>query len=278
MRFMVAWFRALLAGLVLVASMTGLALSAELRMAVTTSFHNSGLADLLLPEIKKDIDLDVRLVVVGTGQALKLGRAGDVDAILVHSKMAEEEFVAAGFAPHRREIMYNDFVLLGPSDDPAAIAGATDVVDALSKIADAQALFVSRGDDSGTHRKELALWSSANIDVEKLDAGWYRAVGAGMGATLNVASGMNAYLMSDRASWLKFKNKGDLKLLFAGDPSLFNQYAYLPVDPAKHPHVNAQSARDLEAWLVGDRGQSMIGDYTIDGETLFTPNASDQPQ
>ena len=278
MKFMVAWFRALLAGLVLAASMTGLALSAELRMAVTTSFHNSGLADLLLPEIKKDIDLDVRLVVVGTGQALKLGRAGDVDAILVHSKMAEEEFVAAGFAPHRREIMYNDFVLLGPSDDPAAIAGATDVVDALGKIADAQALFVSRGDDSGTHRKELALWSNANIDVEKLDARWYRAVGAGMGATLNVASGMNAYLMSDRASWLKFKNKGDLKLLFAGDPSLFNQYAYLPVDSARHPHVNAQSARDLEAWLVGERGLSMIGDYTIDGETLFTPNASDQPQ
>lgn len=246
----------------------------DLRMAVTTSFHNSGLADVLLPKIKADIDLDVRLVVVGTGQALKLGRAGDVDAILVHSKKAEEEFVANGFAPHRREIMYNDFVLLGPSDDPAGIAGSENVIEALGKIAKSKALFVSRGDDSGTHRREMALWSQIGMGENTLNSSWYRAVGAGMGTTLNVASGMNAYVMSDRASWLKFKNKGDLKLQYAGDPSLFNQYAYLPIDAEKHPHVNEKAAKKLEAWLAGERGQALIGAYTIDGAYLFTPNAS----
>lgn len=274
MKPVLALMTALSVALTLSVGAVGSALAAEMRMAVTTSFHNSGLSDVLLPEIKTDIDLDVRLVVVGTGQALKLGRAGDVDAILVHSKKAEEEFVAEGFAPHRREIMYNDFVLLGPSDDPAAILGSKSVIEALGKIAKARAPFVSRGDDSGTHRKEMALWLDADVDAKTLDASWYRAVGAGMGTTLNVASGMNAYLMSDRASWLKFKNKGDLKLLFAGDPSLFNQYAYLPIEPKRHGHVNAKSALDLEAWLVGERGQELIGGYTINGENLFTPNAS----
>jgi len=247
--------------------------AAELRMAVTTSFHNSGLSDLLRPQIKIDIDLDVQLIVVGTGQALKLGRAGDVDAILVHSKKAEEKFVAGGFGTHRREIMYNDFVLVGPSGDPAGIRGSNSVAQALSAIAKKQSVFVSRGDDSGTNRKELALWRSAGLDIASLGSTWYRAVGSGMGATLNTASGMNAYVLTDRASWLKFKNKGDLQLLYAGDPVLFNQYAYLPISPSTHPHVNAEAAIALENWLVSETGQKMIGDYTIDGEHLFTPNA-----
>lgn len=245
----------------------------ELRMAVTTSFHNSGLSDLLLPQIKRDIDLDVRLVVVGTGQALKLGRSGDVDAILVHSKTAETRFVANGFGSHRREIMFNDFVLIGPSDDPAKTRDSKNVSEALLAIKNEQAIFVSRGDDSGTHRKEQGLWRAVNLDDSVFSSAWYRAVGSGMGATLNTASGMNAYVLADRASWLKFKNKGKLRLLYAGDPVLFNQYAYLPINPAVHPHVNAAAAAKLEEWLVSPVGQQMIGDYTIGGEHLFTPNA-----
>ena len=170
--------------------------------------------------------------------------------------------------------MYNDFVLLGPSNDPAAIATATGIADALQKLANTQAGFVSRGDDSGTHRRELSLWTSAGIAAEALDPSWYRAVGSGMGATLNVASGMNSYVMSDRASWLKFSNKGDLQLLFAGDPDLFNQYAYLPVSQQRHSHVNAEAAAALESWLTGEKGQALIGNYEINGERLFTPNAS----
>lgn len=245
----------------------------EMKLAVTTSFNNSGLSDILLPEIKKDLDMEVQLLVVGTGQALKLGRSGDVDAILVHSKKAEEEFVTEGYGTHRREIMYNDFVLIGPTSDPAEIENSTTVADALTKIANIKAIFTSRGDDSGTHRKEISLWKSAGKSTESFDASWYRAVGAGMGATLNTASGMNAYVMSDRASWLKFGNKGDLKLLFSGDPTLFNQYAFLPINPKKHPHVKTDLTKKLEAWLASEKAQKLIGEYTIGGETLFTPNA-----
>ncbi len=247
--------------------------AAELRMAVTTSFHNSGLSDVLLPQISADLGLEVRLVVVGTGQALKLGRAGDVDAILVHSKKAEREFIDQGYGTHRREIMYNDFVVIGPSSDPASVSDASSAKGVFEKIAKAKSIFVSRGDDSGTHRKELALWATAGRDPGSFNASWYRAVGAGMGATLNAASGMNAYLLSDRASWLKFKNKGDLKLLFNGDPVLFNQYTYLPVNPAKHPHVKTDLARKLEDWLVSPKAQALIGSYKISDQALFTPNA-----
>lgn len=246
----------------------------EMKLAVTTSFNNSGLSDILAPEIKKDLNLNVQLLVVGTGQALKLGRAGDVDAILVHSKKAEEEFVSKGYGTHRREIMYNDFVLIGPSGDPAKISNSTTTVEALKKIEANKSLFASRGDDSGTHRKELSLWQNAGLQPESFDASWYRAAGAGMGATLNTASGMNAYIMSDRASWLKFGNKGDLKLLFSGDPVLFNQYAYLPINPERHSHVKIDLAKKLEAWLTSEKAQKMIGAYTINGETLFTPNAN----
>ena len=254
---------------------SGVALQAmadEMKLAVTTSFHNSGLADVLLPEIKADLDLDVQLLVVGTGQAIRLGEAGDVDAILVHSKKAEDAFLKGGFGTHRREIMYNDFVFIGPKDDSAGIMHATSAVDALQKIAGAQAVFVSRGDDSGTHKKELNLWSKAGFDTDMF-GGWYRAVGAGMGAALNTASGMGAYIMSDRASWLNFGNKGDLALLYSGDPVLFNQYAFLPVSPDKHSHVKPDLAAKLETWLVSDKAKALINGYRINGEALFVFNA-----
>lgn len=254
-------------------NIAGHAIASELRMAVTTSFNNSGLSEVLLPEIKKDTGLDVRLLVVGTGQALRLGRSGDVDAILVHSKAAEAEFVSEGFGTHRREIMFNDFVLIGPSDDPAGVSEATSADNALEKVLSAKAIFVSRGDDSGTHKKEVSLWRSAGLDSENFSAAWYREVGSGMGAALNTASGMNAYIIADRASWLNFNNKGSLQLLFEGDPSLFNQYAYLPVNPEKHPHVKHNSAMELEAWFVSAKAQKLIGSYKINGQTLFTPNA-----
>lgn len=248
-------------------------LAEDLRLAVTTSFHNSGLADVLLPEIAKDTGLNVQLLVVGTGQAIHLGEAGDVDAILVHSQKAEEAFVDGSFGTHRREIMYNDFVFIGPVDDPAGVGDAESAVESLSSIMANQALFVSRGDESGTHKKERALWQLAGFDPEQF-GDWYRAVGAGMGATLNAAAGMGAYAMSDRASWLNFGNKEGLALLFSGDPLLFNQYAYLPVNPERHSHVNAEGAQKLEEWLVSEEAEALINGYQISGEQLFTFNAT----
>ena len=247
-------------------------LSADsMRMAVTTSFHNSGLSDVLLEQTVKDLDLEVQLLVVGTGQALRLGRAGDVDAILVHSRAAEDAFVADGYGTHRREIMYNDFVIIGPQEDPASVADAETASAALRRISEAGAEFVSRGDDSGTHKKEMKLWEVADLTPE---GRWYKPVGAGMGAALNTASGLNAYILSDRASWLNFRNKGDLALLFSGDPLLFNQYAYLPVNPERNPHVKAALAASLEAWLTSSAAQTLIDGYKIAGEQLFTFNAS----
>jgi tungstate transport system substrate-binding protein len=243
-----------------------------LKLAVTTSFHNSGLSDILLPAIKKDTGLDVQLLVVGTGQALRLGEAGDVDAIMVHSRKAEDHFLADGFGTHRREIMYNDFVIIGPIADPAGLDTADDISDAMAIIAKSEATFVSRGDDSGTHKKELSLWVGANQNPEEFGA-WYNAVGAGMGAALNTAAGMSAHIMSDRASWLNFGNKAGLAILFEGDPVLFNQYAFIPVNPQKHPHVEAELVKTLENWLVSDTAKTLIDGYKINGETLFTFNA-----
>ncbi|WP_179381597.1 substrate-binding domain-containing protein [Jannaschia marina] len=249
-----------------------LAAAAEtMRMAVTTSFENSGLSEVLLPAIAAETDLDVELVVVGTGQALRLGEAGDVDAVLVHARTAEEAFVAAGHAPHRREIMYNDFVLVGPADDPAGLAEATSATEALARIAAAEVPFVSRGDDSGTHKAELALWEATGLPPE---GEWYRPVGAGMGAALNTAVGMGAYVLSDRASWLAFGNTEGMALLFQGDPALFNQYAYLPVDPGKNDDIAGDAAARLEDWLVSERAQSLIDGYRVSGEQLFTFNAT----
>lgn len=245
-----------------------------LRLAVTTSFHNSGLADVLLPVIAKDLNLDVQLLVVGTGQALKLGERGDVDAILVHSRVAEDEFIAQGFGTHRREIMYNDFVLIGPDTDPANIQNATSAADALQKIASAELTFVSRGDDSGTHKKEVSLWNAAGLDPEQF-APWYTSVGAGMGAALNTAAGKEAYIMSDRASWLNFANKSTLALLYSGDPVLFNQYTYIPVNPVAKPHIKNGLAGQLESWLVSTTAKELIDGYKINGEALFVFNAKD---
>ena len=254
------------------ATATATAAGAEtLRMSVTTSFANSGLAEVLLPVIAEDTGLDVQLLVVGTGQALALGAAGDVDAVLVHSRPAEEAWLAAGNGTHRTEIMYNDFVIVGPAADPAAAGRAETAADALSAIAAASAPFVSRGDDSGTHKAELALWDAAGIAPE---GAWYRAVGQGMGAALNTAAGMDAYILSDRASWLNFGNKAGLGVVFQGDPALFNQYAYLPVSAEKHPHVNAEGAATLEAWLTSETARALIDGYRIAGEQLFVFNAA----
>lgn len=247
--------------------------AADMKVAVTTSFYNSGLSDILLPAIREDLGLDVQLLVVGTGQALRLGEAGDVDAILVHSKAAEDQFLAAGNGTHRREIMYNDFVVIGPQDDVAGVMAAASATGALHSIAVAEASFVSRGDDSGTHKKELSLWLDADLDAGGFGS-WYHAVGAGMGAALNTASGLDAYIMADRASWLNFGNKAGLAVLFAGDPVLFNQYAYIPIDPDKHRHVKNQLALQLEGWLVSDRAKKLINSYKINGETLFVFNAN----
>jgi tungstate transport system substrate-binding protein len=249
------------------------ALSESMKLAVTTSFHNSGLSDVLLPVLLEETGLEVQLLIVGTGQALRLGRAGDVDAILVHSRADEDVFVAEGFAPYRREIMYNDFVFIGPSSDPAGIANAASIEQVLSRIAIEKALFVSRGDDSGTHKKERALWQATALDTETFGA-WYKAVGSGMGASLNTASALNAYILADRASWLNFRNKSDLKLLSSRHPELFNQYAYLPINPDKHPHVNVEASQLFENWLTSSRSEHLINAHRINDEALFVFNAS----
>lgn len=247
--------------------------SAEvMRMAVTTSFENSGLADVLLPAIKEDLDIDLQLLVVGTGQALRLGEAGDVDAILVHSRADEEAFVDAGHGLHRREIMYNDFVVVGPVDDTAKIAQASTAADALARIATAKAPFVSRGDDSGTHKAEVTIWGSSGVDPDA-SGGWYQAVGAGMGAALNTAAALEAYVLSDRASWLNFRNGEGLALLYSGDPALFNQYAFVPVNPDKNANIRNDLAIKLEAWLTSARASELISGYTVDGEALFVFNS-----
>jgi len=212
------------------------------------------------------------LLVVGTGQAMKLGQAGDVDAILVHSRTAEDAFVADGFGTHRREIMFNDFVIVGPSDDPASAALAQNAQEALQSIAAGNHTFISRGDDSGTHKMELRLWQDASLDPSNF-ARWYKSVGAGMGAALNTASGLEGYVLTDRASWLNFGNKGNLALLFEGDPSLFNQYSYIPVNPARHAHVQHDITESLEDWLTSTQAEALINGYKINGETLFTFNA-----
>jgi tungstate transport system substrate-binding protein len=265
----------MLKSLALLAAMAlGTAAAAEeMKMAVTTSFANSGLAEVLLPEIEKDTGIAVQLLVVGTGQALTLGAAGDVDAVLVHSRAAEDKWLAEGNGTHRREIMYNDFVIVGPATDPAGTKTATNATDAFKAIAAAQAPFVSRGDDSGTHKMEQALWKTAGIEPV---GDWYRSVGQGMGAALNTAAGMNAYILADRASWLNFGNQADLAIDFQGDPALFNQYAYLPVNPEKYPHVKAELVEKLEDWLVSDKAKGLIEGYKIAGQQLFVFNA--QPE
>jgi tungstate transport system substrate-binding protein len=237
-----------------------------LRMAVTTSFANSGLSDSLLPAIARDLGIEVQLVIVGTGQALRLGAAGDVDAVLTHAPDAEEAFVAAGHAARRIPVMANDFVLIGPAADPAGIGATESAAGALAAIAAARAPFVSRGDDSGTHLAELALWEAVGIAPE---GNWYRPVGAGMGAALNTAAAMDAYILSDRATWLAFRNPQNLAILFQGDPILFNPYAFMAVSREKGPHIRADAAERLEAWLTGPNARALIADFTVAGQPVF---------
>ncbi|MGR3484278.1 MAG: substrate-binding domain-containing protein [Paracoccaceae bacterium] len=239
------------------------------RLAITTSFENSGLAAVLMPEVEAQTGLRIDLLVVGTGQALRLAQAGDVDAVIVHAPQAEAAFVAAGHATHRRAIMANDFLIAGPASDPAGLAGEVDADAALSAIAAAGTPFVSRGDDSGTHRKELSLWADAGLTPDGFGP-WYRAVGAGMGAALNAAAGMGAYVLTDRGSWLAFEARGDLIALSQGDPRLANPYGYLPVNPARHAHVDAARTRAIEAALTSPAARAIIDGHRVGGQRLFT--------
>lgn len=239
----------------------------------TTSTQNSGLFDYILPKFKAKTGIEARVVAVGTGQAIKNATNGDGDVLLVHAKAAEEKFVASGFGVKRFELMYNDFVVVGPANDPAGVAGSHDVVASLKKIAAAKAPFASRGDDSGTHKKEKALWAAAGIDTKAASGGWYRETGSGMGATLNAAVGMGAYALTDRATWISYKNKATFKIAVEGDKGLFNQYGVMLVNPAKHPKVKAKDGQAFIDWLIGKEGQDAIASYQISGKQLFFPNA-----
>ena len=239
----------------------------------TTSTQNSGLFDHILPKFSEKTGIDVRVVAVGTGQAIKNARNGDGDVLLVHAKSDEEKFVADGDGVRRQNVMYNDFVIVGPKGDPAQIAGLRDITIALTRLAKAKALFASRGDDSGTHKKELSLWQLAGIDASRHSGTWYRETGSGMGATLNVAVGMGAYTMTDRATWISFQNKDRFRVHVEGDRRLFNQYGIILVNPKRHPHVKARLAEQFIDWLLSNKGQRAIAGYRRDGRQLFFPNA-----
>lgn len=243
-------------------------------VASTTSTENSGLFAYLLPKFEEQTDIEVRVVAVGTGQAIELARNGDADVLFVHHTPSEEEFVAEGHGVERFDVMYNDFVIVGPASDPAGVKGMKDVTAALEKIAENQASFVSRGDDSGTHKKELSLWEASGVDTQNASGHWYRETGSGMGATLNTASGMNAYALTDRATWLQFGNKGDLEILVEGDSTLFNQYGIILVSPEKHPHVKKNRGQQFVNWVLSEEGQKLIGAYKIEGQQAFFPNAN----
>ena len=239
----------------------------------TTSTQNSGLFDYLLPIFQEKTGIEVRVVAVGTGQAIKNAANGDGDVLFVHSKPSEEKFVADGLGVSRSDVMYNDFVIVGPAKDPAGVAGSKDVVESLKKIADAKAPFASRGDDSGTHKAELRLWKAAGIDPSEGSGDWYRETGSGMGATLNTGTGMGAYVMTDRATWISFGNKGDYKVAVEGDPILFNQYGIILVNPEVHAHVKADLGQQFVDWVLSKEGQQAIADYKVDGQQLFFPNS-----
>jgi tungstate transport system substrate-binding protein len=243
-------------------------------VASTTSTENSGLFGYILPLFKEKSGIDVHVVALGTGQALDVGRRGDADVVFVHDTAAELKFVAEGHGVGRREVMYNDFVLVGPQSDPAHVAGMSDVAAALKAIRAARSPFVSRGDRSGTHAAELRLWDAAGIDIATAKGPWYRETGAGMGATLNTASAMDAYLLADRGTWLAFQNRGNLRVLVQGDPRLFNQYGVILVNPQRHPHVKQADAQEFIDWLVSPEGQAAIASFRIGGEQAFFPDAN----
>ena len=243
-------------------------------VASTTSTQDSGLFGYLLPRFKEKTGIDVKVVAQGTGQALETARRGDADVVFVHAKAQEEKFVADGFGVKRYPVMYNDFVLIGPRQDPAGVKGTKDVVAAFKAVERKGAPFVSRGDKSGTHTAELKLWNAAGVDPSKNKGDWYREIGQGMGAALNTASSMNAYVLADRGTWISFKNRGDLEILVEGDKRLFNQYGVMLVNPDKHPQVKKELGQTFIDWLVSPEGQKVIGDYKIDGLQLFYPNAT----
>ncbi len=244
----------------------------SITLASTTSTEQSGLFGHILPMFKRVSGIEVRVVALGTGQALDVGRRGDADVVLVHDQAAEEKFVADGFGVKRIAVMYNDFVLIGPADDPAKSAGK-DIVAGLKAIHNTKSAFVSRGDKSGTHAAELRYWKQTNLDPASEKPNWYRETGSGMGPALNTAAAMNAYLLADRGTWLAFKNRQNLKLLIEGDARLFNQYGVMLVNPIKHPHVKKEAGQKFIDWLVSTEGQTAIAGYKIDGQSLFFPNA-----
>jgi tungstate transport system substrate-binding protein len=240
----------------------------------TTSTANSGLYEAILPAFSASSGIKVRVVAVGTGQAIRNARNGDGDVLLVHAKSAEEAFVKEGFGVRRYDVMYNDFVIVGPPSDPARIAGLTNASAALAQIAAARAPFASRGDNSGTHKKELSLWRESGVDARGASGSWYRETGSGMGATLNVAVGMSAYTLTDRGTWISFKNKADFKIAVEGGDTLFNQYGVVLVNPARHKRIKAQAGQAFIDWLLSATGQAAITSYRLNGQQLFFPNAN----
>jgi tungstate transport system substrate-binding protein len=265
-------------GLLFVSALGLSAMSVEaqekfITVASTTSTEQSGLFPHLLPRFEQKTGIKVHVVALGTGQALDLARRGDADVVFVHARSAEEKFLAEGHGVKRFAVMYNDFVLVGPTNDPAKIRGGRDILDALRKIEGAAAPFVSRGDNSGTHIAELELWKAAGIDIDRAKGPWYRDTGQGMGPALNTAAAMNAYVLADRGTWLAFKNRDDLAILVEGDKRLFNQYGVMLVNPDKHPSVKKELGQAFVDWVISPEGQKAISDYKINGEQLFYPNA-----
>ena len=254
-------------------SRAGFAEAQFIVLASTTSTQNSGLFDHILPLFEAKTGIAVRVVAVGTGQAVRLAQRGDADVLLVHHRPSEAAFVAAGYGVQRYDVMFNDFVIVGSNKDGARVRGSDSVITALQRIAGNKALFISRGDDSGTHRKEMALWAAAQLDPRRASGRWSRETGGGMGATLNIAAALDGYTLSDRATWLSFANKQELRLLMSGDPRLFNQYGVIAVNPDRHPHVRAKPARDFIDWLVSAEGQAAIAGFRIEGQQAFFPNA-----
>ena len=243
-------------------------------IASTTSTQNSGLFEYLLPQFTAETGIEVRVVAVGTGQAIRLATNGDADVLLVHHPASERKFVAEGLGVARHPVMHNDFVLVGPGDDPAGIRGMSEVAAALRRIGDGKHVFVSRGDDSGTHKKELELWQAAAFDPRPASGAWYRESGSGMGATLNTASAMGGYTLTDRASWVSFNNKADLQILVEGDTRMHNPYSVIVVNPERHPHVHAVEAQAFADWLISEKGQRAIAAYRVDDQQLFFPDAA----
>lgn len=239
----------------------------------TTSTQNSGLFDYLLPQYEALSGVEVRVIAVGTGQALKNAASGNGDVLMVHARKAEEQFIADGFGVKRYPVMYNEFVIIGPAADPAGIGAATKLTDALQRIAATKSLFVSRGDDSGTHKRELSLWQASSIKPDAAKDNWYKDTGSGMGRTISVAVELGAYTLTDQGTWISYGDRGDHSVLFAGDPQLFNQYSLILVNPKAHPHTKVEQGEAFIRWMLGERGQQAIGAFKLNGQQLFYPNA-----